>query len=124
MECRYYAAVAELNRASRPDEVSIAYIHLRELGDYRDAKTIVERHKAETREREKQRKKAEEDHLRERALSKSGGGRRSFASELDTKSIITTILVIIAIIFIIIGLVTGNLTIGALLESFLETDWD
>lgn len=122
MECRYIAAVSELKRASRPDEVNIAYIHLRELGDYKDAQALVKQHKAESKEKEKQRQKAEEDYLRERALSGSGGGRRSFASELGAKSITTTILVIIVIIIIIIGLVTGNLTIGELLESFLKTD--
>ena len=63
MECRYIAAVTELKRAARPEEVNIAYIHLRELGDYKDAQALVKQHKAESKEKDRQRKKAEEDYL-------------------------------------------------------------
>lgn len=124
MECRYIAAVTELKRAARPEEVNIAYIHLRELGDYKDAQALVKQHKAESKEKDRQRKKAEEDYLRLRALSGSGEGRSSFSGGLTAKNIVIAVLIIILIIGIIIGLVTGNLTIGGLLQSILETDWD
>ena len=105
-ECRYYGAVIELDRALRPEEVNIAYIHLRELGDYKDANAIVERHRAEKREKERQRKKAEEDYLRLRALSRSGEEKSFSPDGLDVNQIVTIALVIIVLLMLLIAFVT------------------
>ena len=127
-ECKYLGAVAELDRATLPNDVKTACMHLEELGDYKDARKLASACRSNIKNREMWRltsaartaeRVAQETAERERSV---GGSERSFRDLPAPLQVIIALGIAAFVIVILYGFLTGKLTLGELFKALLEID--